>query len=127
MEKKEPITVVGTTGADSTTEKSKEFTRSGVLTGLFCSTYVGHEFDLRYHFYLREAESRRQNLLEPLDQAYLAGNGENHDVEIRREFEKGDKLIIEVVNNDSSLTLHHQARVDVDYDPSLLSALRGLI
>ena len=111
---KEPITIVGDINASSTETFEKDFTTDGVLTGLFVATYVGHEHDLRYTFELVR-NGTAQNLTDPLDKAYLTGNGENHDIEIRRNFEKEDTLRVTIENNDGTYAYHYNARVAVDY------------
>lgn len=118
-DKKETVTVVDDVAPDTDEEYTYTFPSGGTLTDIAVSTYSGHEFDLQYTFELApEGETRVYNLMNPLGFDYLAGNGEVIEPVVRREFEKGDQLIITVRNQDTNYTYHANARVGVDYNPA---------
>jgi len=130
MKAKQPITVVGTVPSDSVKEFARDFSVPGTLTNVFASTYVGHQFDLQYSYRLVKQGGPTVNLFDPLDRPFLAGNGENHDVSIRREVDKGDTLKITVKNTDVSGNAYtYQTRVGYDREmgSELLDALAGVL
>ena len=141
MPSKEPITVVNPSVSPGTTDVQEgddtyytfDFTTDGYITGISASTYVGQQLDLQYRFYLyKEEQNSKINLIQPLDKEFIAGNGETFDFDIRRAFENGDELHVAIENDsvtggDVNREYHANARVFVDYDPSIIDRIRGLL
>lgn len=131
MNDEQPISFVGKTASDSTTERVEEFEHSGVLTRLKAVTHQGQQYALRQYAYLIR-DGGRVPIWQSLDQEYLAGNGQVYELPIRFEFQKGDKLVLKAENvNTSGNTYHHNMTVNIDYETSsierIAGALRGVV
>jgi hypothetical protein len=114
MDTERPISFIGTTGANSKTQKEHEFDESGVITGADVSTHQGQEYTLRYYAQLIR-EGSKVTLWNPLDEVYLAGDGEDYNLSFRFEFDSGDVLQLRAVNT-SDYEYHHNMSVSIDYD-----------
>lgn len=130
MQKKEPITVIDEIPAASSTDDptvkiyERELKTSGTITGIDASTYVGHEFDLQYSYYLDKKGDHLINLLDPLGKDFLAGNGENFPLDVRHDFEAGDTLVIRIENEATDHLYHANTRVSMDYAGGIVALLK---
>lgn len=114
MDDQRPISFVGTTAANDSTEQKHEFEAPGTITAATVITHSGQEYALRNYAYLLRGGSRT-SLWETLDEDYLAGDGEDYETSLRFEFEKGDELLLRAENT-SSYDYHHNMLISVDYE-----------
>lgn len=114
MNDEQPISFVGTTASNSTTEKVHEFTDSGTITRAKIVTHSNQEYGLRNYAALVRNGSET-NLWKSLDEPFLAGNGQTYDLPVRFEFEEGDELVLEA-ENVSSYDYHHNMTFAIDYE-----------
>jgi len=131
MHDKGPVTLIGTTNGDSTTEETHEFRDDGVITGAMVGTEIGQRYALQNRAELIR-DGSRTNLWEAKDKEYLAGNGRDYDLTLRYEFSEGDILRLEADNvNQDGNQYHHAMIINVDYETSIThrirDAVRGLI
>ena len=129
MNDERPISFVGTTAANDSTEEVYQFEQPGVITGAEIVTHTGQEYALRnYAQVIRDGT--RTTLWEALGEQYLAGDGEDFSLSLRFEFQKGDKLVLKAENASSQYDYHHNMTLSIDYAESIgeriASALRGV-
>lgn len=116
MDDEQPISFVGTTSSDDSTEKVIEFDESGTITGAKVVTHRGQEYALRSYATLIRNGSETP-LWMPLDEAYLAGDGQTYDLPVRMDFEEDDKLVLRAENvNQGGNEYHHNMTISIDYE-----------
>lgn len=129
MQDERPISFIGTTAAGETSEAAHEFTDSGVVTGATIITHTGQEYGLRQTVEIIRNGSP-VSLWQGLGEAYLAGDGEDFELSVRFEFERGDVIRFKAENT-TTYDYHHNMTVTVDYEENTLeritSALRGVV
>lgn len=130
MHDERPISFVGTTTAGGESEQVHEFDQPGVITGAEIVTHSGQEYALQNHAVIIRSGSET-SLWQPLDEAYLAGDGEDFSLPLRFEVERGDKLKLRANNTSSQYQYHHNMTIAVDYATSVhdrvTSALRRVL
>ncbi len=127
MEDEKPITLIGNTQSNDTTEETHTFKRDGVITGALVGTEVGQEYGLQNYATLVRSGSNT-NLWESLDKAFLAGNGRDYDLPLRFPFEEGDKLVLKAENeNANGHEYHHSIVIRVDYETGVFDRLANAI
>lgn len=121
--RKETVTVIDDVPGGESETYEFNFPARGVITGINVATHVGQQYDLQYRFLLdREGTEDMVNLLEPVGKAFLGGNGEEYDLAVRHDVDKGDTLRVELDNEESEWSYTANARIPVDYHDHATSA-----
>lgn len=129
MKDEQPITLIGTTAANSTTTETYEFERDGTITGATVGTETGQEYGLRNSIRIVR-DGGQTHLFNALGEDYIAGNGRDYQPTLRFEFEEGDQLVMEA-DNITTYDYHHAQTLQIDYETDLtgriVNAIRRLL
>lgn len=112
---KKPISVIDDVPPSTTEEYTHVFQQAGTVEHIRFRNYVGHEFDLRYRAYLDKKDGQRIDLIRSLGQAFVSGNNDVYELDVREAFDKDDELVVTAENADAERTYHASAVVEVDY------------
>lgn len=112
----QPISLIGETASDDTTEQRELFTQSGTITAVHAKNYIQHRFDLRYYARVKRENGSDISLIKHKDGEFLAGEDQEHHFGTSIEFEHNDELILTAENTDTTQALHHYLVVEVRYD-----------
>jgi hypothetical protein len=127
MQPKEPVWLYGDVAAGNTVRKEHTFNQDSTITDLWARNYIGHGFDLQYHYKIKDSEGKTRNLIQHLDKEFVSGDGDIHDPTIRQEVKEGETLIVEVVNNTSEYAYHYNTYVVVDKEGNTIDSLANRI
>jgi hypothetical protein len=127
MNPKEPIWLYGDIPANSSVTEKHEFRQDVTLTELWARNYIGHGFDVQYHYSVKDKEGKKRNLFTHLDKEFLAGDDDRHNPTIRKEIKKNETLIVKVVNNSSNYAYHYNTYVVADKEGNTLDNLANRI
>lgn len=128
MHDKDPISVIDDVPGGATEQYRHTFERAGHITAARLRNYVGHEFDLRYTAWVEPVDgSAPVDLFTPLGKEWISGNNDVYEVDVRREVDVGDELVVEVENADPDRLYHASVVVEVDYEHSLFERVSGFL
>lgn len=123
MEPKRNISLFDDVPTETTVSESYEFPTDATIESLWARNYIGHDFDLRYRAYVEDNRGRNRSLVEHLGKEFLAGDDDEHDLELREEVKAGETLHLEAENVETEYLYHANMRVAVDYEGGLLGTI----
>jgi hypothetical protein len=135
MERREPITLFDDVPAldpesdedNHVVVETRQFPQDGTIERVWARNYIGHDFDLRYRFRIKNREGRKRNLFRHLGEEFITGDDDERNFDLREPVEAGETLIIEAENDQSDYLYHANCEVVVDYEGGVVGALRAAI
>lgn len=137
MNSQTPILFQGTVAAGGTLTMEESFENAGTITRLYSKAYVGEETSVRRYFQLLPGgrEDSPVNLVTAATDAdedseeFLAGNDQEWDFPMRRQFPADSRLRVRFENQDANNAYPVHAIVNADREgvASVLSSLAGVL
>lgn len=128
MQPKQPISVIDDVPGDESETYRHTFDGDAVIEGGRVRFYPSQELDLRVEIeHIPDSDGTPVSVIEHLGREYLAGDDDVIPLDLRREVEQGDELVITVENNEPEWTYDAHIQLNIDREGSVLSRLASLL